>query len=98
VLGRSFAIIGTNEKRPSNPIVTVESPFDVHVDIDPHTREVRAALKRQYAEDGDGDLSEAWATLYLPDETIWYSSDNGGAVWEETDRDEHGMGVSRSCR
>jgi hypothetical protein len=93
VLGRSFAIVGTNERRPAFPIVTVESPFDVHVDIDPRTREVRAALKRQYAEDGDGDLSEAWATLYLPDETIWYSSDNGGAVWEETDRDEHGMGV-----
>src|ERR1043165_613452 len=63
VLGRSFAIVGTNEKQPASPIVTVESPFDVHVDLDPRTREVRAAFKRQYAEDGDGDLSEAWATL-----------------------------------
>ncbi|MFI0798645.1 Phage portal protein, SPP1 Gp6-like [Amycolatopsis lurida] len=93
VLGRSFAIVGTNEARPSMPLVTVESPFDVHVDIDPRTREVRAALKRQFSEDGDGDQSEAYATLYLPNETIWYSSDNGGGVWEETDRDGHGMGV-----
>ncbi|MEV6448461.1 phage portal protein [Amycolatopsis sp. NPDC051716] len=92
-LGRSFAIVGTNEKDPSTPLVTVESPFDVHVDIDPRTRDVRAALKRQFSEDGDGDLSEAYATLYLPNETIWYSSDNGGGVWEETDRDEHGMGA-----
>ncbi|WNV86578.1 phage portal protein [Umezawaea sp. Da 62-37] len=91
-LGRSFAIVGTNEDRPNTPLVTVESPLDVHVDLDPRTRKVRAALKRQYDEDGDG-LTEAYATLYLPNETIWYSSDNGGAVWEESDRDEHGMGA-----
>jgi hypothetical protein len=84
-LGRSFAIVGTNEKPPSSPLVTVESPFDVHVDLDPRTCDVRAALKRQYA-DGDGDLSEAYATLYLRSETIWYTSDNSGGVWEETDR------------
>ncbi len=92
-LGRSFAIVGTNETQPRLPLVTVESPFDVHVDLDPRTREVRVALKRQFAEDGDGDLLEAYATLYLPNETIWYSSDSGGAVWEETNRDEHGMGA-----
>ncbi|WP_167441624.1 phage portal protein [Amycolatopsis vastitatis] len=92
-LGRSFAIVGTNEQDPSTPLVTIESPFDVHVDLDPRTREVRAALKRQYAEEGDGDLAEAYATLYLPNETIWYTSDNSGGNWTETDRDEHGMGV-----
>lgn len=91
-LGRSFAIVGTNERRPSVPLVTVESPFDVHVDIDPRTREVRAALKRQYDEHDDG-YSDAYATLYLPNETVWLSSDNSGGTWNETQRDEHGMGA-----
>ncbi|GGN29844.1 hypothetical protein GCM10011609_87160 [Lentzea pudingi] len=63
-LGRSYAIVGSNERTPSTPLVTVESPLKVHVDLDPRTREVQAALKRQYEEDGDG-YTEAYATLYL---------------------------------
>ncbi|MCP2248178.1 phage portal protein [Lentzea aerocolonigenes] len=91
-LGRSYAIVGSNERDRATPLVTVESPLEVHVDLDPRTREVRAALKRQYEEDGDG-YTEAYATLYLPNETVWYSSDNGGGTWVELNRDEHGMGT-----
>lgn len=47
-LGRAFAIVGTNEDDAATPLVTVESPLDVHVDPDPRTRRVRAALKRQF--------------------------------------------------
>lgn len=90
-LGRAYAIVGTNEDDPSTPLVTVESPMEVHVDLDPRTRKVRAALKRQF-EPEDYGYTEAFATLYLPNETRWYSSDNGGGTWTETDRDEHGMG------
>ncbi|MEU0885672.1 phage portal protein [Lentzea sp. NPDC005914] len=91
-LDRSYAIVGSNEKDRSTPLVTVESPLEVHVDLDPRTREVRAALKRQYEEDGDG-YTEAYATLYLPNETVWYTSDNGGDTWSELNRDEPGMGT-----
>jgi hypothetical protein len=90
-LGRAYAIVGTNEEDSSTPLVTVESPMEVHVDLDPRTRKVRAALKRQF-EPEDYGYTEAYATLYLPNETRWYSSDNGGGTWSEIDRDEHGMG------
>ncbi|TQM83241.1 SPP1 Gp6-like portal protein [Saccharothrix saharensis] len=92
-LGRAFAIVGTDEDRPNTPLVTVESPLDVHVDLDPRTRRVRAALKRQFSDDAEDGSTEAWATLYLPDETIWYSSEDGGGTWTEDQRDEHGMGA-----
>ncbi|WP_344621179.1 phage portal protein [Actinosynnema pretiosum] len=91
-LGRAFAIVGTDEDRPDTPLVTVESPLDVHVDLDPRTRKVRAALKRQFSDDAEDGTTEAWATLYLPNETVWYSSEDGGGTWTEDQRDEHGMG------
>lgn len=34
-LGRSYAIVGSNERDSSTPLVTVESPLEVHVDLDP---------------------------------------------------------------
>lgn len=48
-------------------------------------------MKRQFEPDDYG-YPEAYATLYLPNETRWYSSDNGGGTWSEIDRDEHGKG------
>lgn len=36
--GRAYAIVGTNEDDPSTPLVTVESPMEVHVDLDPRTQ------------------------------------------------------------
>lgn len=91
-LGRAFAIVGTNEDDATTPLVTVESPLDVHVDLDPRTRRVRAALKRQFSDDAEDGSTEAWATLYLPNETIWYTSEDGGGTWTEDQRDEHGLG------
>nr|WP_246015665.1 phage portal protein [Kutzneria buriramensis] len=90
-LGRAFAIVGTNENDPTTPLVTVESPLEVHAELDPRTRTVRAALKRWRDEDTE-DPGLGYATLYLPNRTVWYTSDNGGGTWEETDRDEHGLG------
>ncbi|WP_245782800.1 phage portal protein [Actinokineospora terrae] len=95
-MGRAFAIVGTNEQDADTPLVTVESPLEVHAELDPRTRKVRAALKRWYDDEaapGTSSQVASHATLYLPDETIWYTSLDGGSAWTETDRDRHGMGV-----
>jgi Phage portal protein, SPP1 Gp6-like len=93
-MGRAFAIVGTNEADANTPLVTVESPLEVHVELDPRTRAVRAAIKR-WREDDSGTvigLAPTNATLYLPNRTVHYASDTG-VGWEEIGRDEHGLGV-----
>ncbi|WP_345033329.1 phage portal protein [Kutzneria kofuensis] len=68
VMGRAFAAVGTNENDARTPLVTVESPLEVHVELDPRTRILRAALKR-WREDDSGTvigLAPTNATLYLP--------------------------------
>lgn len=89
VMRRSYACVGTNEDDADTPLVTVESPLEVFADHDPRTRKVRAALRRVAEEDSIARVNERYATLYLPDRTVWYRW-NGG--WEEEDRDEHKLG------
>lgn len=90
-LGRGYTIVGTNEDDADTPLVTVESPLQVFADLDPRTRLPRAAIKRWCEQDLTFTRSmEDYATLYLPDETIYYEYGTGG--WVETDRDEHGLG------
>ncbi|CRK55438.1 Phage capsid and scaffold [Alloactinosynnema sp. L-07] len=96
VTGRAFAIVGTNEDDEQTPLVTVESPLEVHAELDPRTRRVRAALKRwsdDEAAPGTSSQVASHATLYLPDTTIWFTSADGGKAWTETDRDDHNLGV-----
>lgn len=92
VMRRAFVSVGTNEADPSTPIVTPESPLEVYVDIDPRTRRVRSALRRVSDVDAIGGVGRRYATLYLPNETIWCEAD-GGTVWVETKRDGHGLGM-----
>ncbi|MGW5126690.1 phage portal protein [Streptomyces sp. NPDC004069] len=90
---RSFLVVGTNEQDAATPLVTVESPLQMQVDWDPRTREVRAALKRWDEQDPLTDaITDQYATLYLPDETIHYAQ-TSTASWRETDRDKHGLGA-----
>lgn len=89
VMRRSYVCVGTNERDPDTPLITVESPLEVYADIDPRTRRVRAALRRVDEGDSVVRISERYATLYLPDRTIWYRWDGG---WREEARDEHGLG------
>lgn len=95
VFGRSFAAVGRNEVDDRTPLVTVESPLEMTVELDPRTREVAAALK-VYSDADAVALAEqipAYATLYLPDVTIWLESENAsGARWVEIDRDDHLLG------
>lgn len=89
VMRRSYAAVGTNEEDSDTPLVTCESPLEVFADLDPRTRKVRAALRRVVEEDSIARVNERYATLYLPDSTVWYRWDG---VWKEENRDDHGLG------
>ncbi|HEY9411133.1 MAG TPA: phage portal protein [Jiangellaceae bacterium] len=91
VMKRSYLTVGTNEDDADTPLVTCESPLEMFADIDPRTRKTRAALRRwgDYT-DSLVRLPEYYATLYLPDRTVWY--ERGQNAWVETGRDEHGLG------
>lgn len=90
VMRRAYACVGTNEADADTPLVTVESPLEVYADIDPRTRRVRAALRRVAEEDSTVRVNEQYATLYLPDRTVWY---RWRGSWVEEGRDEHGLGA-----
>lgn len=92
VMRRSFEIIGANDEDGEPPIVTVESPLEVHAEFDPRTRLVAAAVKRWTVKLPSGPVEHA--TLYLPDRTGWYVK-QGGKWVEDPDHepDEHGLGV-----
>jgi hypothetical protein len=89
VMRRSYVCVGTNEDDADTPLVTVESPLELYADVDPRTRQVRAALRRVLEEDSVARVSDRYATLYLPDVTVWYRWADG---WQEEQRDEHGLG------
>jgi hypothetical protein len=66
-LKRAYAIVGSGDDDDADPIVTVESPFQVFAERDPRTRKVSSAIKR-WAE-GEGQDQVQRATLYLPNST-----------------------------
>jgi len=95
-LGRSFVTVGAGDtpdaeddeqpdRDPATPLITVESPREMTVEMSPRTRRVAAAAKVYQ----DGKTMRS--TLYLPDQTVWLERVN--ARWQEEDRDEHGLGV-----
>lgn len=66
-LERSYAIVGSGDDSFADPIVTVESPFQVFAERDPRTRRVSSAIKRW--QEGEGKDAIQRATLYMPDST-----------------------------
>lgn len=90
VMKRAYITVGTNEDDADTPLVSVESPLEMFAYIDPRTRKVLGALRRWRDDDSVVRVRERFATLYLPDATIWWS--NGGRGWVEDDRDEHHLG------
>jgi hypothetical protein len=96
---RAFAVVGAGDdtpdapsaaagdidRDPAIPLITVESADEVAVEISPRSRRVTAAAK--IYKDG----TDRYATLYLPETTIWM--DRGPTGWQEIDRDNHDMGV-----
>jgi hypothetical protein len=95
VMKRAYVVVGTNEQDPDTPIVTCESPLEVYADIDPRTRDVRAALRR-YQSNGENYArdTEYLATLYLPDQTVFYERNGMSGQYNEVDRDVHSLGVA----
>ncbi|WP_240521966.1 phage portal protein [Amycolatopsis vastitatis] len=58
VMKRAYAIVGANP-RPGEakyPLVTIESPLEVHVELDPATKRVVAAIKRRHDLAPDGAI------------------------------------------
>jgi len=76
VYGRSYVTVGAPGPldEPGVPVIRVESPLDMHVETDPRTREVTRAV-RVY--ENPNEKSEQWATLYLPNETIYLKQFGG---------------------
>jgi hypothetical protein len=94
VFGRSYLCVGANEADPSTPIVTVESPLEMVGTRDPRTRAISSALRLHKLAPLQGLPQVEYATLYLPDETVWIEySENTGYVWAEVDRNVHNLGV-----
>ena len=89
IYGRGFVCAGAPDERGEPPRLTVESPREITVRIDPRTRRVIEGL-RLYGQD-DNDLTPQNATLYRPDETLWLEKDDNGR-WVEVDRDPHNLG------
>jgi hypothetical protein len=87
VMRRAYACVGSREGDPATPLVTVESPLEVFADLDPRTRKVRAALRR--VAEQDSGVSDRYATLYLPERTVWFRWQDR---WVEERRDEHDLG------
>jgi hypothetical protein len=69
----------------ATPLITVESSDEMAVELSPRSRQPVAAAKF-YTDDG-----VAFATLYLPDATVWLERRN--STWVEVERDEHELGV-----
>jgi hypothetical protein len=90
---RSFVCIGAPDPGTDFPRITVESPLEMWADIDPRTRQVRAALRRWYDFEGaiPGEERRLFATLYLPNSTTWYQVEGDG--WTVIDQDDHMLGV-----
>ncbi len=85
--GRGFVSVSTNPDDKSMPLITVESPRSLAVDVSPRG-DLRAAL-RTYRDDR---TRERLATLYKPNVTRWLAMGRNG--WEDaSEPDEHGLGV-----
>ena len=89
IYGRGFVCVGTNEDDREHPLITVESPREITVQIDPRTRRVVEGL-RLYGH-VEGDLTPRFATLYRPNETVWLERGSNGR-WDEISRDQHNLG------
>lgn len=87
IYGRGYVCAGTNGEDPDHPLLTVESPREMTVQIDPRTRRVLRAFRVYGA--SDSDPQPPYATIYQPNLTRWLVRDQG--KWVEYDRDEHNL-------
>lgn len=89
ILGRGFVSVGANEEDPEFPLIQVENPRELAVDIDHRHRRLRAAVRVMPSEN-DAPGTPSNAVLYLPDATLRLKRDQGR--WVVEDRDDHRLG------
>lgn len=87
IYGRGFVSVGANPVDTELPVVMVESPLEMEVEMDPRTRAPRKALRRWDFDDSDQPQR---LTLYGVDETVWMVKSRYG--WTVEDVDVHGLG------
>lgn len=90
IFGRAFVCVGSNPEDRGHPLITVESPREITVEIDPRARRISRAL-RVYG-DSPVDGMAMHATLYEPDRTVWLRRVEGSRRWVQTGRDDHRLG------
>jgi len=88
IYGRGFVCVGTNAEDREHPLISVESPRELTVRVDPRTRRVNAALRLYGGTENDPEPD--LATLYQPNSTVWLAKSAG--KWTEYDRDNHNLG------
>ena len=89
ILGRGFVSVGANEEDPEFPLIQVENPRELAVDIDHRHRRLRAAVRVMPSEN-DAPGTPSNAVLYLPDATLRLKRDQGR--WAVEDKDDHRLG------
>lgn len=87
IYGRGYVCVGANDEDSGLPLITVESPREMTVEVDPRTRRVTRAF-RVYGQ-SDDDPNPQYATIYQPNLTRWLIRDQGR--WVEYDRDDHNL-------
>ena len=88
IFGRAFFLVGAS-KDSDIPAVSVASPLDMRVEVDPVSREIVAAVKI-YRGGEPSSVEDASYSLYLPDATYQVHTVNGRR--EIADADYHGLG------
>lgn len=89
IYGRGYVSVSTNEEDSEFPLIQVESPTEISVEVDRRHRRIVVAA-RFYDRAESGGLPRA-ATLYLPDQTLWLER-TGFGNWSVVDRDDHRLG------
>lgn len=90
IYGRSYITIAAPGEGDDQdfPLIRVESPLNMFHETDPRTRKVTRAL-RMYS--NPDNPAQKWATLFLPDETVYLKNNDG--VWKVEDRTVHNLGT-----
>lgn len=97
IYGRAFISAGTNESDARLPLIRVESPRQMDAIIDTRREVVESACRFYTNAARIPDNARArvnamrFATLYLPNVTVYVQRDKSGE-WVEIDRDEHEFG------
>lgn len=92
IFGRTFVSVGSNADDADHPLITVEDPRQVAVDVDPQGRRIREMLRLYKGEDG----RTTQGTLLRPESTVHIVRGKNGWVVNDGDglgRDDHDLGA-----